>query len=331
MRYTQVHNNPDVYLIRVPFDNYKLDSTNCYAVVDDGEALVVDTGAPSPEGRLHLAGALNELGIDPANASFFLTHLHLDHAGLVDYLVPPKAPVYLSRRDYLRILPDEVDRRFNLLHDELVAEGSDPESTRACIGSRSRFSNIIKAPHRLFFTTAGDAIRVGRYTFEVVDTSGHTPGHQSLYHPESGILFGGDHILFVMSSSMGLFLPDGDSVQIYLDSLERVRKLSPRHLFHSHGPLRDDIVQRIDWLERHQLERAERVRTLVEEHPGATGFDITKMIGFKVPYGSWEEVACVQRLTMMEIGASFLRHLTAKGVIRRETDSDGIRRYFPTR
>ena len=330
MHFTQVHTDPDVYLIRVPFDNYKLDSTNCYVVKDGGEALVVDTGAPSPEGRMHLAAAFDELELDLANTSFFLTHLHLDHAGLIDYMAPEQAPIHLNRCDYVRTLPDEVARRFDLLYDELVAEGASPGSTRKCIGSRSRFSNIIKAPHRLFFTSEGDAVNVGRHTFRVVDTAGHTPGHQSLFHPESGILFGGDHILFVMSSSIGLFLPEGDGLQTYLDNLEKTRRLQPRILLHSHGPLRDDIAERIDWLAHHQAKRAERVRRLVEEAPGSTGFEITKHIGFKVP-GNWDEVACVQRLTMMEIGAAFLRHLTLKGAIERIVDDQGIRRYFPAK
>ena len=61
----------------------------------------------------------------------------------------------------------------------------------------------------------GDAIEVGRYRFRVVETPGHTPGHLALYEPESRILFGGDHVLFVISPSIALF-PDGaDGLQAY--------------------------------------------------------------------------------------------------------------------
>ena len=68
----------------------------------------------------------------------------------------------------------------------------------------------------------GDAIEVGRYRFRVVETPGHTPGHLALYEPESRILFGGDHVLFVISPSIALF-PDGaDGLQAYLDSLDKV-------------------------------------------------------------------------------------------------------------
>lgn len=334
MHHIRVHTDPDVYLIKVPFSNYKLDSTNCYAVIDEGETLVVDTGAPSEEGRAYLAAALEELHVDFDRTSFFLTHLHLDHAGLVDALVPPDAPLYLNERDYKRTQPEEVQRRYERLYRTLVAEGADPDSARCSIESRSQFSHIIHEPHRLVFTEDGDGIRVGSRTLRVVDTAGHTPGHQALYDPASGILFGGDHVLFVLSPSIGLFLPEsgapasaGDSVQTYLDNLEKVRALAPTALFHSHGPLREDIDERIAWLSEHQRERAERVLSLVGEHPDATGFEITKLIGFNLPHKTWEDVSCVQRLTLMEIGAAFLRHLELRGLVEARTDGDGIRRY----
>lgn len=334
MHYTQVHTDPNVYLIKVPFSNYKLDSTNCYAVIDGDEALVVDTGAPSETGRAFFEEALSELGIDPARASFFLTHLHLDHAGLVDALVPEDATLYLNELDYRRTLPAEIERRYELLHRTLVTEGADPDSARCSIESRRQFTHIIQKPHRLAFTREGDEITVGAHTFRVLDTAGHTPGHQGLYDPRSGILFGGDHVLFVLSPSIGLFLPEsgapasaGDSVQTYLDNLEKVRALAPTALFHSHGPLREDIDERIAWLSEHQRERAERVLSLVGEHPDATGFEITKLIGFNLPHKTWEDVSCVQRLTLMEIGAAFLRHLELRGLVEARTDGDGIRRY----
>ena len=46
----QVFHAPDVYLVQVPFENISTSATNCYVIMDGGEALVVDTGAPSDEG-----------------------------------------------------------------------------------------------------------------------------------------------------------------------------------------------------------------------------------------------------------------------------------------
>lgn len=108
-----------------------------------------------------------------------------------------------------------------------------------------------------------------------------------------------------------------------------MRALNPTALFHSHGPLREDIDERIAWLYAHQQERAERVLSLVCEHPDASGFEITKLIGFNLPHDTWEDVSCVQRLTLMEIGAAFLRHLELHGKVKARIDENGIRRYRP--
>lgn len=331
-----VHENPDVFRIEVPFKNHKLESTNCYAVHDSGEWLVVDTGAPSGRGRDFLLSALDDLGVDRRRAKFFLTHLHLDHAGLVDAVVPTDAPIYLNERDYRRTLPEEVERRYERLRCRLVAEGADPDSALCAIESRKQFSNIIRKPHQLAFVSENDEIRVGSRVFKVIETPGHTPGHQGLYDPASGIFFGGDHVLFLLSPSIGLFFPEegapkgaDDSVTTYLDSLWKVRRMGISHLFHSHGELRDDFNERIDWLMEHTHERIRHVHKLVALNPGASGFEITQMIGFKVPHDRWEDISCVQRLTLMEMGAAYLRAVMALGWIIDVTDSNGIRRYYP--
>lgn len=98
--YRQINSSPDVYLVRVPFLNISTSETNCYLICDGGECLAVDTGAPTPEGAVLLDAAIDELGIDKARMSFFLTHLHMDHAGLIDHVAPKEAPIALSLTDF---------------------------------------------------------------------------------------------------------------------------------------------------------------------------------------------------------------------------------------
>ena len=47
MAFVQVHSDPDVFEVRVPFQNISTNDTNCYIVKDGDDVLVVDTGAPS--------------------------------------------------------------------------------------------------------------------------------------------------------------------------------------------------------------------------------------------------------------------------------------------
>ena len=69
MPFAQVHSGPDVFEVKVPFANVSTSATNCFVVMDGGEALVVDTGAPTDEGAAVLDASLDELGIDRARAA----------------------------------------------------------------------------------------------------------------------------------------------------------------------------------------------------------------------------------------------------------------------
>lgn len=325
---TQVNSAPDVFHIKVPFKNHKLDSTNCYVIRDGGDTLIVDTGAYSEKSVAYLRQALEELDVDPVKAGYFLTHLHMDHAGLLDAIAPPEAPVYLNEGDYRQARPDHPELRFADLEEALVHEGVDAQEIHEMISKRRSRAGMFSSNHKMVFTEEGDIIPVGSYALQVVATPGHTRGHQALYEPSSGILFSGDHILFTLSPGVGLFLPDGDSVAAYVQSLRKVQDLRISHLCHSHGDLRDDFEERIEWLLNHSRERAAQVQGIVERNPGITGLEATKRIDFNVPFDCWEDISRVQRLSLMEIGAAFLRHLALTGAIRVEEDADGVRRYF---
>lgn len=123
MPFAQVHSGPDVFEVKVPFANVSTSATNCFVVMDGGEALVVDTGAPTDEGAAVLDASLDELGIDRARATFFLTHLHLDHAGLVDRIVPDGAPVLMSAVDFEAARASRASTAFDASRRRHLAEG----------------------------------------------------------------------------------------------------------------------------------------------------------------------------------------------------------------
>ena len=232
MAFVQVHHDPDVLEVRVPFQNISTNDTNCYIVKDGDETLVIDTGAPSDEGFAILDAALTELDVDRTRMRFFLTHLHLDHAGLVDRLALPGAKLYVSPVDFESVRASRGASSYDAARRAFTAEGVPPSdaSGYARYAVEPRLFDASRL--ELVASCDGDAIEVGRYRFRVVETPGHTPGHLALYEPESRILFGGDHVLFVISPSIALF-PDG------ADGLQADRKstrLNSSHEFVSRMP-----------------------------------------------------------------------------------------------
>ena len=187
--YTQIHAHPDVFSIAVPFPNISTDDTNCYVIKSGSDVLIIDTGAPTDESRDYLLKALNQLEIDRSKASYFLTHFHLDHAGLVDQVVPPDASLYVSKIEFDRTRPEALRTNANSLCERMLQEGSSQEESEAYRAMQWKITRFVETSHNLIFIDQGNTIRVGNFEFEVIDTSGHTPGHLSLFNEESGLFF----------------------------------------------------------------------------------------------------------------------------------------------
>ena len=327
MSWSKVHSDPDVYEVRVPFQNVSTSATNCFVVMDGGEALVVDTGAPTEEGAAVLDAALDEIGVERSRATFFLTHLHLDHAGLVDRVAPEGATVLLGSADFdaMRASGASAYERMRRL---LASEGVSLSDASGYARHSVEMPLFDPARVDVRFAVEGDEVPVGGRRLRVVEVPGHTPGSLALFDPASRILFGGDHVLFVISPGIALF-PDGrDGLQAYLDSLEKVRSLGCSRLFVAHGDERDDFEARIDWLRAHHLGRLEEAQGIVRSCPGLSGEEVVRSIKWNVPFERWEDISFMQRWCIVMEGLVFLNHLVDRGLVRRDEDEAGVRRYF---
>ena len=325
--YRQIASNPNVYLVRVPFLNISTSETNCYLICDDGECLAVDTGAPTDDGAALLNAAIDELGIDRSRMSFFLTHLHMDHAGLIDAVAPKPASIYLSLTDFNLMAASGDPEYLRITEAQASAEGFDCELVHKSARYGMGIPSFSPEGRNLQFVGEGDVIAVGSHRFEVIDTAGHTPGHLSLFHRESGMLFSGDHILFSISPGLGLRLGIVDTMGIYLKNLEKVRNLGISQLLHSHGEIRPDWRERIAWLENHHRERVEQAFGIIAKHPGIKGSDVVKSLTWNVPQ-KWEDIYPAQKWCIVEGGIIILNHLIAQGRIKREADEADINHYW---
>lgn len=328
MHSVQVHANPDVFEVHVPFENISTKDTNCYIVKDGKDTLLIDTGAPSDVGFATFDAALTELGVDRTRMRIFLTHLHLDHAGLVDRLALPGSTLYASAVDFEPVCVSCSAASFDAARDMFMIEGV--SESDASEYARYAAQPCVFDTARLQVVTLGDGdtIEVGRYQFYAVATPGHTPGHLALYEPTSGILFSGDHVLFVISPGIALFVDGTDGLQAYLESLDKVHDLHCKKLFISHGELRDDFEDRMVWLRNHHLERLKETRKIVRNQPGLTGEEVIRTIKWNVPFATWEEISLLQRWCIVTEGIVILNHLVDQGAIHREKDEAGINRYF---
>lgn len=326
-RIERVHQSPDVYKIEVPFENISTSATNCYVVKDDDDALVVDTGAPTDEGAAVLSAALDELAVDRGRAKWFLTHLHMDHAGLVDQVVPDGGFLLIGANEVAAVRASRTGMFLETLRRLYRRQGVPLASLSVAARLGIEVQMFDPARLRTLLLHDGDTVTVGRWEFKVVETPGHTPGHLSLLHPESRILFGGDHALFVISPSIALFADGQDGLQTYFDSMQKVQNLGISQLYHSHGPIRDGFEERFTWLVEHHEARLAEAEGVIARIPHLTGYKIIRTLKWNVPFDEWDDIPIMQRWCILTQGIVYLNHLVATDRIAAKDYGDGVLLY----
>lgn len=180
--------------------------TNCYVVVSEGKAMVVDPGYHGAQ----IAEKLSDVEVELIVA----THGHFDHVGGVLALQKATGAEFaMPERDiYMAMNIDEDSWQYRVEADE-------------------------DAPYPANPLQDGEIIGVGSATFKVIFTPGHTPGSACLLGGGSaeGIAFMGD-TLFAGSAGRTDFV-EGDQARL-MESLERLKKeISPEtQLLCGHGP-----------------------------------------------------------------------------------------------
>ncbi|MCK4848261.1 MAG: MBL fold metallo-hydrolase, partial [Candidatus Heimdallarchaeota archaeon] len=190
--------------------------SNVYIIESNKETLMIDSGAGKLiNQQVHTISQSVELlqkiiekkGI----TKFCLTHGHIDHIG--------------------GLLSLQLD-------DKREISASVFEAEQLTSGNSSYLDPILNSIcSPLAVTTLlneGDIINVGKFSFEILETPGHTRGSIVLYERERKILISGD-TLFPQGSFGRTDLPSGSSKAL-LDSLKRLSDLEIRILLPGHMP-----------------------------------------------------------------------------------------------
>jgi glyoxylase-like metal-dependent hydrolase (beta-lactamase superfamily II) len=162
------------------------DFINSFAFVEaDGSVTLVDTGTSFASKRI--VNGLAQFGKHPHDVQrIVLTHAHSDHVGSAARLLPD------TGADGAEVHADDAD---------FVRQGRSAPSATALASMFTRLPGMGFRPCPVTATlTDGQVLDVAG-GIVVHHTPGHTPGHVSLLHPDSGVLITGDSI-FNMSGRM---------------------------------------------------------------------------------------------------------------------------------
>lgn len=183
---------------------------NTYILYDDTRAcVIVDPGCYDPEEQNAITDYIQLHALQPVK--LILTHCHIDHVLGIKFL-----SVHYGLTP--EIHPAEL-----------------PLLTAAPAVGRMYGIHADASPTPLQTLADGALLQFGDTTIRQLHTPGHSPGSICFYHPESGIVIGGD-VLF--QSSIGRTdLPGGDMQTLVLSIREKLFSLPDTVVVYpGHGP-----------------------------------------------------------------------------------------------
>jgi glyoxylase-like metal-dependent hydrolase (beta-lactamase superfamily II) len=199
------------------------------AIVDPGPTSCLET----------LTRALTAEGVAIADVRFvLLTHIHLDHAGATGMLVQqnPDMVVYVHDRGapHLRDPAKLLDSAGRLYGSQMAA----------------LWGAVLPVPDaRLRALSGGERLTIGSRVFDVDYTPGHASHHVSYFDRDNSLAWVGDTAGVRLGPSQCVMPPTPPpdiDLQLWAESLNRIRARKPRQLFLTHfGPV-DDVREHLD-------------------------------------------------------------------------------------
>ena len=177
-------------------------STHYYALEIKGGKLLVDCGWPGS--MAEFTAAAKRKGLDPREIKYiFVTHFHMDHAGLAQELknLGAKLIVMESQADFIQPFNDYLKTK-KVGHTALRADDNLP----------LKFSES-----RAFLHSLGLA-------GEIIPTPGHSPDHATLLLDDGSVFTGDLPPLFLVTEEQAEIKASWDTIH-----QRRVTRLCPSH------------------------------------------------------------------------------------------------------
>ncbi|WP_251197869.1 MBL fold metallo-hydrolase [Anaerotardibacter muris] len=306
-------------------DFYFTDRIDEFVALDPGkQALFVDVGYSDLCGVEFLDEALDQQGIDWHDAELFITHSHDDHDGNTRYCLDKGA-----RKVYIGFIPDYEP---SMTTDYMTMTGIErfPHNDKLSFyvdrllnreGQFDGYEDRVQVMHE------GDRIEVGDYSFEVLETPGHTVDHLCLLDREKGILFAGDHILDTAPGLMSYYA-DIHLLKRYLDSIAHLKTLGLNHVFMCHTDSlegAENINAFLDKILATYERPIQKMESMLETKP-LTVYELAKKYYSYLP--DWEGQPPILLSRRVSIAFSYLDYLYDTGRCRRRRAEDGAFEYW---
>ncbi len=221
---------PGVLWTRVPLP-FQLNHVNNHLIEDHNGWVVLDTGIDDTATRAVWGALLDGPLAGRRLTQVVVTHYHPDHIGLAGWLAERfGVPVLTSYASYLTCLnislnPSALEARPH--RDFYLRHGMSEEAAAQVATQGHRYLDMVwPLPSTFSRLAAGDTLRIGGRTFDILIGEGHAPEQLMLYCAEEKLFFAADQVLarITPNISVSALDPGGDPLGLYLRSFQAIRQ-----------------------------------------------------------------------------------------------------------
>jgi len=298
---------PGIYQLQLPMLNTSLGHVNAYLVQGSNGYLLIDTGWNTDESFDSLERQLAEIGISFEDVSqILITHIHPDHYGLagkLKQLSRAKIALHYVEKDSIESRYISIDKLLQQIAQWLHINGVPAKELHELQTASVGVIKFVATTLPDVILRGGETISNGTFSFQVLWTPGHSPGHISLYEPSQKILISGDYILPTITPHIGLYPQSSiNPLDDYLKSLNAIKQLEVNLILPGHEHPFINLQQRIDELIRHHEQRNSEILETIKVKP-KTAYQIATEMTWMSDIGgaSWQKLApWDKRMAVME-------------------------------
>ncbi len=233
---------PGILWARIPLP-FRLNHINVY-LIDDGDGwAILDTGIGNDATRAVWDALVNGPLAGRPLTRLIVTHFHPDHIGLAGWLCERfSLPLLTSQTTYLGCLnislsPGALDAK--PYRDFYLRHGLDAATTQRVATQGHGYLKMVSGlPPTFKRLVAGDTLKIGGRSFDVLTGNGHAPEQVMLYCAADNIFLAADQVLAKITPNISVWAvdPDGDPLGLYMRSLRRHQAADPGRRAGAAGP-----------------------------------------------------------------------------------------------
>ncbi|MFX0074285.1 MAG: MBL fold metallo-hydrolase [Candidatus Hermodarchaeota archaeon] len=252
----------------------------------EDQFILIDAGFNSPSWKKKFIQEINNIGLDIKDINVcIVTHNHLDHIGLIQVLKKKNPNMIIVMHDITnKILKWETDKS-NLedIEKEAIRVSIEMKNYGLSEEERLRIVQFFTYWPKFRIYQAPDVIVNDNDSIldrlEIIWTPGHSFGHICVFESKRKYLFSGDHILSRITPHIGNFIiPDflaneygsynfENVLDQYLQSLDRIDKMSPKIIFPAHQEIIFNPHERIKAIKEHHANRLHDIANVIKNNP----------------------------------------------------------------